>query len=65
MKAYVLTTGAIFLLIVIAHVARLFSEGAHLLKQPMFAMTSILSLALVLWAWRMLSRLLRPHAKTV
>lgn len=55
MKAYVATTGLIFMLIFLAHVARLFDEGTGPLGQPMFLLTSILSLAMVAWAtvvWR-------------
>jgi hypothetical protein len=63
MKAYVITTGAIFLSIVLVHVARVISEGAHVLMQPVFAVTSILSLLLILWAWRILNRLSRPEKK--
>jgi hypothetical protein len=52
MRSYVLVSGMVFLLIVLAHVARLFAEGIHLLKEPAFAFTSVLSIALVGWAWR-------------
>jgi hypothetical protein len=53
MKAYILTTGIIFLLIVAAHVARVYAEGLHLIRQPTFAFTSLLSIALSVWAWRL------------
>lgn len=51
MKAYLLTTGIIFVLIVGAHVLRIMEEGPKLILQPVFAFTSILSVALSLWAW--------------
>lgn len=56
MKAYVITTGVIFLLVLLAHIARLFAEGAHLLLQPVFAFTSVLSIALTIWSWRIFRR---------
>lgn len=59
MKAYILTTGVIFALIVVAHVLRIMAEGSKLLLQPVFALTSILSVALALWAWRLFRRLPR------
>jgi hypothetical protein len=60
MKSYVLTTGLVFVLIVAAHVARLFAEGPGLLKEPAFVFTSVLSVGLAVWAWR----LLRPPSRT-
>ena len=59
MKAYVVTTGMVFTLIVAAHIARIISEGVHLVKQPTFAFTSVLSVALSVWAWRLLRELSR------
>jgi hypothetical protein len=63
MKAYVATSGVIFALIVAAHIARLFAEGPHLLKEPVFLFTSVLSMALVTWAWRLFRQLSRSHEK--
>jgi hypothetical protein len=57
MKPYVVTTGLIFVLIVAAHIARLAAEGSHLLKQPTFLFTSLLSVAMAVWAWRLFRRL--------
>jgi hypothetical protein len=54
MKAYLITTGTVFALIIAAHIARVFAEGAHLLKEPTFILTTVLSAALVVWAWRLL-----------
>jgi hypothetical protein len=65
MKAYVLTTGVVFALIVLAHVGRLFAEGVALLKEPVFAVTSVLSIALSVWAWRVLSKIDHIHEKRV
>ena len=57
MKAYVLTTGVVFLLVLAAHIARLFSEGLHPVQSPWFVITSALSLMLVVWAWRLFRQL--------
>jgi hypothetical protein len=59
MKAYVLTTGGVFLLVVTAHIARVFSEGPHLLKEPSFEITSGLAVAFTIWAWRAFRQLSR------
>jgi hypothetical protein len=63
MRAYALTTGLVFALIVAAHLARFFAEGPHLLRQPIFAVTSILSMGLTAWAWRIWRRLARSDEK--
>jgi len=43
MKSYIATSGVIFSLIVAAHIVRLFAEGPHLLKEPVFVFTSLLN----------------------
>ena len=50
MKAYVITTGAISALIVVAHVWRVVVEGTALLKEPHFVMFTISAAALALWS---------------
>jgi hypothetical protein len=60
MKAYVLTTGIVFALIVLAHVARVFAEGPGLLVSPTFLLTSLLALALLVWSVRVFRKLQRP-----
>jgi len=50
MKAYVLATGTVFLLIVVAHVLRAFEEGAGLLREPAYLLTSALALGFLVWA---------------
>ncbi|MFZ5495022.1 MAG: hypothetical protein ACOZE5_06750 [Verrucomicrobiota bacterium] len=57
MKPYILATGGVFALILAAHIARLFAEGAGLLRQPVFVLTSLLSIGFSIWAWRLLRRL--------
>ncbi|HET7537374.1 MAG TPA: hypothetical protein VFJ90_13025 [Candidatus Didemnitutus sp.] len=59
MKAYLLTTGIVFVLIAIAHVARLVEEGTHPLQQPAFLLSSALSIGLAVWAWRLFRQLPR------
>ena len=53
MKAYLITTGTIFGLITLAHVARVFVEGVHLAKDPFFLFLTALAAALCIWAWRL------------
>jgi hypothetical protein len=56
MKAYIITTGAIFGLITLAHIARAFAEGPHLATEPLFIVLTVAAAALCFWAWRLLSR---------
>jgi hypothetical protein len=55
MRAYVITTGSVFGLLTLAHVGRAFVEP-HLAKDPWFILLTLLSLALCLWAWRVIKR---------
>ena len=54
MKAYVMTSGAIFALVAIAHVLRVTAEGAHLAGEPFFVLTTLASVGMSVWAWRVL-----------
>jgi hypothetical protein len=54
MKAYVMTTGTLFGLLVVAHVWRVIEEGLHLAKDPWFVLITTAAAALCLWAWRVL-----------
>jgi len=58
MKAYVITTGAVFGLLVVAHIWRAIEEGSALLKDPFYIVITIGAAALCFWAWRVL-RLMR------
>ena len=60
MRAYLITTGTVFGLITLAHVARFFVEGTHLMKEPVFVLLTILAAALCFWAFRLLWRSTRP-----
>ncbi len=54
MKAYILTSGAIFGLIVLAHVLRVIVEGPVLARDPFFVIATIVASALCSWAVRLL-----------
>ena len=54
MKAYVLTTGAVFGLLVVAHIWRVIEEGPALAKDPLYIIITLAAAALCLWAWRLL-----------
>jgi hypothetical protein len=56
MKAYLITTGTVFGLITVAHIWRAVVEGEHLATDPVFLLLTILSMALSVWAWRLLGR---------
>jgi hypothetical protein len=55
MKAYVLTTGSIFGLIVIAHVWRIMEEGSQLATDPAYIALTAAAAGLSLWAGRLLA----------
>jgi hypothetical protein len=50
MKAYLLTTGAVFGLITLAHVWRAVAESWQLARDPIFLLLTALSAGLCLWA---------------
>ena len=60
MRAYVITSGAIFGLLTAAHVVRVLVEGTHVLRDAWFVLFTILPTALCIWA----IRLLRPSARS-
>jgi hypothetical protein len=53
MKTYVMTTGAVFGLLVVAHIWRVVQEGIGLAKDPLYIFITIAAAALCLWAWRL------------
>jgi hypothetical protein len=53
MRAYVVTTGAVFGLLVIVHLWRIAEEGAHAAGNPWFLLVTVISAALSVWAWRL------------
>jgi hypothetical protein len=54
MKAYVITTGAVFGLLVVAHIWRIIEEGTVLAKDPLYIIITLAAAALCLWACRLL-----------
>jgi hypothetical protein len=60
-KAYVITTGAVFGLLVLAHVWRVVGEGPRLAKDPWFILFTIVAAAMCLWAGWLLRQM--PRAR--
>jgi hypothetical protein len=56
MKAYVITTGAVFGLLALAHVARVFEEGPQLMTSVPWVLITVAAAGLCLWACRLLWR---------
>jgi hypothetical protein len=58
MKAYLFTTGGLFALIALAHLARTVAESSRLRTDPGFLVEGpglgLLAAAFALWAWRLL-----------
>ena len=52
MKAYAITTGSVFGLLVVAHIWRGVEER-HLTRDPAFIITTVIAAALAFWAWRL------------
>jgi hypothetical protein len=55
MKAYVITTGAVFGLLTLAHVLRIVVEGPHLAKDPFFIVLTLAAGGLCIWALRLIT----------
>jgi len=54
MKAYIMTTGAVFGLLVVAHIWRAIEEGPAVAKDPFYIAITIAAAALCFWAWRLI-----------
>ncbi|HSL20107.1 MAG TPA: hypothetical protein VK886_01135 [Vicinamibacterales bacterium] len=54
MKIYVMTAGAIFGLVTLAHLLRIYAEGLHLARDPWFVLLTIATAGLCAWAVRLL-----------
>ena len=59
MKAYVVTTGTVFTLIVATHIWRAFGEGPEVAKSPVYIIVTAVAAGLALWAWRVLKSMPR------
>ena len=60
MKTYVMTTGAIFGLLTVAHLWRIVEERPLLATDPWYVLITLAAAALCLWAWRLLRVSSRP-----
>ncbi len=56
MRTYVMTTGVIFALLVVAHVWRLFAESASLAADPFYILITLAAGLLSVWALLLLRR---------
>ena len=54
MKSYLITTGAVFGLVTLAHVWRFIEEGPHLLSEPWWVLLTLAAAAMCVWAVRLL-----------
>jgi hypothetical protein len=54
MRAYVITSGVIFGLLVLAHLLRILEEGPHLARDPSYVLVTLAAAALCVWAFRVL-----------
>jgi len=54
MRLYVMVTGIIFALVVIAHVARMITEDAALASDPVYLLITACAAGLSLWSWLVL-----------
>ena len=59
MKAYIMTTGAVFGLVTLAHIWRVIEEGPRLATEPWYVLLTVAAAALFVWAVRLLWRLPR------
>jgi hypothetical protein len=53
MKAYLITTGTVFALIVLSHVLRFITEGGAL-REPLLWLLTLVAAGLSFWAWSLL-----------
>jgi hypothetical protein len=56
MKAYVITTGLLFLALALAHVSRVFWESQALAKDPENVIVGLIALGLSIWAFTVVRR---------
>ena len=56
MRKYVMTTGVIFALLVVAHVWRMFAESTDLARNPEYLVITLLAGLLSAWAFVVLRR---------
>jgi protein-S-isoprenylcysteine O-methyltransferase Ste14 len=56
MRAYLISTGALFGLITVAHLWRIVDESPRFATDPWYLLLTAAAAALCLWAWRLLRR---------
>ena len=56
MRAYVLITGVLFLLLALVHVWRIYEEGASLAGHPHFLIITLIAVCLAGWAFSLYRR---------
>lgn len=56
MRAYIITTGAVFGLLTGVHIWRAVQEGPRLAMEPSYVLSTIAAAALCIWALRLLLR---------
>lgn len=54
MKAYVITTGTVFGLLVVAHILRIITEAPQLATDPWYILITLAAAVFCYWAWRVL-----------
>lgn len=57
MKAYVITTGTIFGLLTLAHLARMVFESGRLAREPEYLVITLAAAAMCVWAVRVYSQM--------
>ena len=57
MKSYIVVTGAVFAAVVGLHLVRLAVEGAQVLRDPFYGISTGLAAALCVWAGVLVQRL--------
>jgi hypothetical protein len=60
LKAYVMTTGTVFGLIVVAHIWRAVAEGLSIAENPLYILLTAAAAALALWAYWVFKSMPRP-----
>jgi hypothetical protein len=56
MRAYLLISGVLYFVLVLAHVARLLAEGTSVASSPMFTISTVAATLMTTWSWRLLRR---------
>lgn len=63
MRAYLVVSGVAYVLLLVAHLARMVAEGIEALAQPIFLSTTLGAAMMTLWSWRLFAQARRPAAR--